>query len=243
MNQSNMTIKKTVPLSFVYYHSDTNEFVPRFYDLEFTIYSVPDDDSDEEALHKAAIGQTVSFQKCMFVLENCLDGALVTDPNGITFVRDLVDDGAEGNFVMLPELTEQFTVGAIQAKLNALCTGSTLVDQVRLVDVRERLCFELFADGGVTEGLLPEHGTWLGNFPFWSVPWWNRNDTLTFDVYAESIEEHEEWLEEDNQARVKLESVAELVEIERHVREKYSTKAQPSSKGPAQIIDIGDINA
>jgi hypothetical protein len=232
---SNITIRKLIPISLVYYQHEQAMFIPRFFDIEFTLYSVPEDDT-ESGIMDASMHQLISYHKCMYFLENILDGSLVVDADGMALAKKLVEDDTDNNIVVIPSLTEQTILGAIQAKLYALCSGGTVIDRVTLSDVREKTTFDLFAEDGVIEGLLPESGRWLGNFPYWETPWWNRPDAVTFDNYAESMDEYEFWTSEENQELVAKDTTAEFLDIENAIRERHA-----SLKTRAEIIDIGKL--
>jgi hypothetical protein len=227
-----LTIQRRISINAVFYEDRYSSFVPRSFMLEYTIQALPDANINGENLH---LSQIITVNKCDLFVEDYVDGAIVTDNNGLPFLKDLISAGSDNNMMAIPYITDACFLATLFSKLNVLCSTGMVVSSAKLADLRTDTA--IIVQGTSPAKGLPESSKWVGNFPYWPEPWWTRHDITTYDNYAESIEELEEWQERFAEDNIPGQSAAPLVEIEAQIRAAFDD-VQDSE----EIINLGTLH-
>jgi hypothetical protein len=229
---NSLTLNKKFPLSLIMHDTQRNSLQSRCFEIEITLYSVPEGDTQIH-IEKAQLDQNLSFSKCQHFVEHILDSSWVYDLPGRDLVEVLIHTDLNFNAVLIPSMNEAALVTAIHAKLSTLCAETTVLDRVRLRDIREDLTYDFVSENGDISPALPSATEWLGKYSYWSTPWWNRYDITTYDNFADSVEEHEEWLLARDSENLLEEATRELNEIDEMIRETFY-----KNKPAAEVIEL-----
>lgn len=226
-----LTINKQLPLNVVFYEDTSASFTSKAYVFDFTVQADRETDITDTEIQ---LGQIITVNKCILFLEDYVDNALVTDDDGLSFVKDLIAAGSDNNMVVIPHATDACFLAALFSKLNVLCAPGMKILSARLRDVRDGTT--LTVEGDTPSAGLPDTAKWVGNFPYWPEPWWTRHDVITYDNYAESIEEFERWQERFVADDIPAQSAAPLADLEQQIREAFD-----EIREPAEIINLGAL--
>ena len=227
---NSLTLNKKMPLTLIMQSS--HSISARCFEIEITLYSVPEN-NDSQSLEKAQLDQNISYSRCQYFIENILDSSWVYDLSGHNTVSTLIESDLDFNAVLLPSMNEAALITAIHAKLTTLCCDTTILDRVKLNDLRDDLVYDFISEEGEASKALPGAKEWLGDYPYWSTPWWNRYDITTYDNFAESQEEHEEWLAIRDSENIIEETTRELDEIDESIRAAFY-----QNRPEAEVIEL-----
>jgi hypothetical protein len=227
---NSLTLNKRFPLNLIMHESSGLRC--RSFEIEITLYSTPHDE-DARSIEEAQLDQNISYTKCQHFIEQILDSSWVYDLSGHDVVSMLIDTDLDFNAVLIPSMNEAALITAIHAKLTTLCSDTTILDRVRLCDVVENLTYDFVSEEGEPSRALPSAREWLGEFSFWSTPWWNRYDVTTYDNFAHNAEQHAEWIMVRDAENVIEESTRELNEIDQAVREAFI-----QNRPAAEVIEL-----
>ena len=127
----------------------------------------------------------IALSKCRFWLETVLSRSIAFFKENEHAAKMLLDEGKArcSNFLMITpfEPTDDHLACILQSKLTALANGAVRFGTVCIKsDNSSGLVFKFVGD---SEDFLPDMEEWMdGKKTYFDQPWWNREDTSTFDV-------------------------------------------------------------
>lgn len=130
----------------------------------------------------------LALNKARYWFDNIVSKTIaISQDNPTAFELLLDDDGSphlNNMFLLCPdEPRDEMLATLFQAKVNALADGAIYVVGIDiLTDNLNGLSFSLAGDHSI---FLPKTmEDWLGDTSYFDVPWWDRDDASTFDVYV-----------------------------------------------------------
>ncbi len=130
----------------------------------------------------------LALNKTRYWFDNVVSKCIAISQNNPTAFEMLLDeDGSPhlSNFFLLcpSEPRDEMLATVFQSKFNALAKGAIYVVGIDIVtDNLNGLSFSLAGDHSI---FLPHTmEEWLGETSYFDVPWWDRDDASTFDVYV-----------------------------------------------------------
>ena len=141
----------------------------------------------------------------------------------------------DNNFVVLPLISETMLIECLPRKVIVITDESTYVDYISLRDKSTNLGYSYVNDSEEEEYDLPVDNTWIGEFPFWDLPWWQRYDSTTFDNTGKDAEE-QRVVKEDREVK-EVDRLTTLVfeEIDK------SVESALGDKPVGEIVDLEEI--
>lgn len=169
-----------VKLSF----SASRVFEDGIYPVKFTVLTelVPTNPEREDDAHF----MSSSYRKVKYFIQDILENAVFMYRENDWACQAFIDcktglPSGDNKLVFLPaEATNAIICEVIQAKLKAITDGEfefTFLQVDSSDDVG--LSFTFIGDSSTT---LPDLEDWVGPLSYYSEPWWNRNDSSTFDL-------------------------------------------------------------
>ena len=184
-------VLKTIPLYLTFVDSNTREI--RSVNVDFS-YSLRTHLAEKHKNEDVFIFQNISFQTINEFLEKNLYQSIVYSFKETKVANNLLAD-FDNNFIVLPNVSESILLPALHAKLNTICHPESEIDMVEL-SYADGLKYNYINVDGFYEA-LPDVKDWIGELSFWSTPWWFRKDFSTFDNFAESQEELDKFLNDE----------------------------------------------
>lgn len=227
-------LKKKVHLNLVMMPSDVKFIEPKRYTLEYTLYTVPNEDDPTAG----GIAQNKAYQKINYFLTSVLDGSILYDPDCSEDVRALLLS-YENNVVTLPYCAEIMFLEALHCKFNVLAGENTFVDSLELYDhfaEQSYIYVQEEEDHCVYE--LPSSKQFVGEFALWDKCWWDRYDITTYDSGVESAELLEEWKSKIDLQTLLDVSNAVLNEIDSQIESSFD-HTMPDAAG--ELIDLEQV--
>jgi hypothetical protein len=231
---SNVNLEKTLDVNMMMFDESTQRIEIMQCKILFTMITLAPDDS-AESISEARINHSINFAKCLTFLELMLDHAIIlsadVDDNLLSVLGPYTN-----NLISLPEVNETHLLAALHCKLNTICGENTHVNLVKLTDNIQGLSYSYFQEDKDIYPELPfEQADWLGEFPYWDTPWWNRNDITTLDRSADTQEEYDEWQKALTESEMELANTALFDEIEATVR---AAAEGISSASSGELIEV-----
>jgi len=203
--------EKLVDLTII--NSDSKFVGSKQYKLSYSIYSSHPTDPVV-----AAKEQNKAFQKINYLIDDVIAGSIVYDFKNKTLVDKFFAD-YENNFLTLEAVSEIQLLEALHCKFNTLCSEYTHVDSVEIIDTFTDLSYVYLQDD--EEYALPTINEFVGEYPFFDKPWWNRYDTTTFDNCADNEEALNDWLENFKTEEFDRMTVIMLQDIDDYIDETF----------------------
>lgn len=158
---------------------DTELFPVNFTLLSELVPSDPEKEQDAEFMSAA-------YRKVKYFVTKILNGSIFMFKENDWACQAFVDcqtgmPSGETNIVLLPhEATNAVICEVIQAKLKALTKGEFDFTFIQLESSDDiGLSFTFI---GNSRDELPDMEEWVGKLTYFSEPWWNRDDSSTFDL-------------------------------------------------------------
>jgi len=182
-------LEKAVPLKLVLLNGEGGKIEFKNYQVTFTMSSVM---SSTDNVYDVQLDQNISFAKVLFFLTEILNESVLLEKDHSSHVIRYLAE-YENNLVILPDLSEATIITALHRKLNSISQDCTRVEKVSLRDVDDGLNYNYTctAEHYNEDNGLPCIEEWMGECSFYSEPWWDRPDQLTWDHKIDSAEELE----------------------------------------------------
>jgi hypothetical protein len=127
----------------------------------------------------------VAFAKIRYWLNNIVQNSVMFSRDnkwaGRAFLNSRGKQSVTNHMIVLPgEPSEDLLAEVFQSKLNALADCALTFGCIEVCsDEGDGLTFIFTGEGEMN---LPEMDEWVGEFTYFSKPWWARNDASTLDV-------------------------------------------------------------
>jgi hypothetical protein len=187
-----MRLHKQHKLRMVFVNDLSKVMEFRNFELKYTMFSVPDR-SDAGDSSKS---QNKSFLKVNYFIQQMLDNSFIYTMENLPGLINFASE-YENNFLVLPDVSDTTLLEALHCKLNVICGDSTYIEDLVLIDTDHSVGYEIMTDEEAQYS-LPSAIDWMGELSFWDQPWWMRYDVTTFDNFAESITELEQFRQSDS---------------------------------------------
>ena len=222
-------LHKMVPVKLLFVNNDSRMLEQKDYEIEFSIHT--EGNKNESA---GAVSQNKGFQKVVYMLNEIINESIVYTPDQISLMEKYFCD-YDNNFVVLPLISETMLIECLHSKFNVITDESTYVDYISLRDKSTNLGYSYVNDSEEEEYDLPVDNTWIGEFPFWDLPWWQRYDSTTFDNTGKDAEE-QRVVKEDREVK-EVDRLTTLVfeEIDK------SVESALGDKPVREIVDLEEI--
>lgn len=224
-----MHLTKKIRIATVWISEE--RFRPVVYDLKYTLRTEVLDSLTKEQLMEQ---QNVSYMMVSFFINEYIHNSCIysiTDKRLVdTFMPEF-----DNPLIVLPQLSETILLTTIHAKLNSLITDCSIVENLELVDIADDLSYNYFNDTHEYPD-LPAVKDWLGDFSFWSVPWYFRKDFSTFDNFALDQEELDKWNVEQKDLLAQMEQA--YVDILTDITEEYNRSVNVPQPKKGELIQL-----
>lgn len=224
-------LKKTIPLKIIGVTDFTVE--PRFFDLEFTLYTTSTDNS-----MTGVIQQNQAYQKILYLVEECINGGILYEFSHKKLLEKFFAD-YENPFVTLPSVNEITFLEALHSKFNIIAGEHSFVDSIELKDKDGSGQSWIFAidDEATDHYMLPEQKDFAGELAYFDTPWWTRYDSTVFDNYADDEAGLKDWFENVKTEEFDRATILVLDEIDEAIKNAF-TKQEPT-----EVIDLEEFKA
>jgi len=142
---------------------------------------------------------------------------------------------------VLPDFLENTFCSALHCKLNTISGPNTHVEKLKVSNKSENIVYTLTSDDLNEDYGLPTINEWLGEFPYWNVAWWYRDDITTIDRAASTSEELKAWQKEKKEQKIDEKNYALFSDIEEDILRIYKEayrNVDASAKGELIEIDF-----
>ena len=82
---------------------------------------------------------------------------------------------------------------------------------------------------------MPVDNSWIGEFPFWELPWWQRYDSTTFDNTGKDSEEQKIVIKDREDKQVDRLTTLVFEEIDKNVEQTLGDRKS------GEIVDLEEI--
>jgi len=235
----NFNLEKTSNIKLMIFDKDLGRVECKNYEVKFTLSTNTEDIED---IFEAQVDQNVSFSKILYFLENVINDSFVFQKELTTEMCKFVATSFDNNLIVLPSLEENVLVLALHSKMNAIAAENSFVESLEVKDLDLQLNYNYFSDEfDSASPALPTKDDWMGDLAFYDNPWWERNDSCTFDNAAETAEEREKWValvsSDDYESENLHDQAFECIEEELRSFFKRA-KDTKEGKGEAEVIEI-----
>jgi len=215
-----VSLNKKLPINFLLSINNILEV----YSTEITFSLVTEKHSDDET---AQISQNISYLKVVTFLQSILNNSIVVcmdDPFMDTWSK------LDNNVLVLPEVGDMVLLAALHCKLNSLMAEDSEVPSLQMRDVVEDVTFEYYCVDELEYIELPQDEEWCPELSYWSMPWWKRDDVVTFDKVASSQEKLQEWMASD--------TCSSIEEFSKDIFNEISNQFDKDQNGPCEVIEV-----
>jgi hypothetical protein len=223
-----LRLHKTVPIKLLFVNADARMLEQKDYEVDFSIHT-----EGVEGFTAGTVSQNKGFQKIIYLLTDIINESIVYAPDQILLMEKYFAD-YDNNFLVLPMISETMLIECLHSKFNALLDEHTYTDFVGLKDNFANIGYSYMNDDP-NDYDLPVDNTWVGEFPFWDRPWWERYDSTTFDNTGIDEVEQQVVMEDRQEKGVNKLITMVFDEIDDNVEKMLG---DPKS---GEVIDIQDI--
>jgi hypothetical protein len=223
-----LRLHKTVTIKLLFVNTEARMLEQKDYEIDFSIHT-----EGVQGSTAGAVSQNKGFQKIVYLLTDIINESIVYAPDQIPLMEKYFAD-YDNNFLVLPMISETMLIECLHSKFNALLDENTYTDFIGLKDNFAGLGYSYLNDE-VNDYDLPVDNTWVGEFPFWDKPWWERYDSTTFDNTGKDEIEQQVVMEDRQEKGVNKLITMVFDEIDENVEKMLG---DPKS---GEVIDIQDI--
>jgi hypothetical protein len=223
-----LRLHKTVTIKLLFVNTEARMLEQKDYEIDFSIHT-----EGFQGSTAGAVSQNKGFQKIVYLLTDIINESIVYAPDQIPLMEKYFAD-YDNNFLVLPMISETMLIECLHSKFNALLDENTYTDFIGLKDNFAGLGYSYLNDE-VNDYDLPVDNTWVGEFPFWDKPWWERYDSTTFDNTGKDEIEQQAVMEDRQEKGVNKLITMVFDEIDENVEKMLG---DPKS---GEVIDIQDI--
>jgi len=223
-----LRLHKMVSIKLLFVNPEARMLEQKDYEIEFSIHT-----EGVEGATQGAISQNKGFQKIVYLLTDIINESIVYAPEQIPLMEKYFAE-YDNNFFVLPIISETMLIETLHSKFNSVVDDNTFVDFISLKDKSAQLGYTYLNDGPGDYD-LPVDNTWIGDFPFWDRPWWERYDSTTFDNSGKDKEEQQTVIESRAEQGVDRLTTMVFDEIDKNIEDMLG---EPKS---GEVIDIQDI--
>lgn len=223
-----LRLHKTVPIKLLFVNPEARMLEQKDYEIDFSIHT-----EGVEGATAGAVSQNKGFQKIVYLLTDIINESIVYAPEQIPLMEKYFAD-YDNNFLVLPMISETMLIECLHSKFNALLDENTYTDFIGLKDNFAGLGYSYLNDE-TNDYDLPVDNSWVGEFPFWDRPWWERYDSTTFDNTGKDEIEQQVVMEDRQEKGVNKLITMVFDEIDENVEKMLG---DPKS---GEVIDIQDI--
>lgn len=225
-------LKKSKCISISMIDEVTNHIEMKNFKLTYSLFSMPSADK----LVDATKAQNAAYQKINFFIEDILDHSFAFTIESNKFAAEVMSNFSN-NFVLLPSLTEISLLEALHSKLNVLAGDNSYVEELELEDLATEQTYLYIQDErSNVEYDLPDVDAFLGEYPLWGMPWWERYDITTTDNVVESEEEYIKFKEILDEHEVERVSRLVLDDIDAAIDDYFSEEREVG-----EVIDLEEM--
>lgn len=232
-------LEKVCPITVILYDIEEKRISPIQAEISFTITTLADM-STPESMIEAQLNQNISYAKVVAFIEGMLKESIFLEWSPELSNTDSIINICNNNPVVFPNLDEATICAALHSKLNAITHEDTAVDIITYHDIDSNCKFRYVQDNDEDYN-LPTQDEWLGEFPYWPKPWWERNDISTMDNSADSQESLDKWLEVFEEEGVDETNTETFREIEEEVTSLFN-EANGIKKLEGTLIEVDFTN-
>ena len=233
-----LTLEKTCPIKIILLDKDVSRTIQILnLNISYSMFTMVNgtDASDIEA----QVEQNTSYCKINMFLESIVNNCTAVDIDDLVALDPLVKM-FDNPLMGMPALNETTLLALIHSKMNAISGNNTHIEKLKLFDLDEGVAYTY--DTSESEEMdypeLPETQIeWLGEFPYWDIAWWCRNDISIYDRGAKDSAEYDAWIEAKEKNNVDAENKDSLLQIEKGIREAFIDDV-PEKKGELVEIDF-----
>ena len=243
-------LEKTMKLSLVMFETlPTKRMTQNVFELTFSLVTEPKEHTPE-GLNKAQLNQNLSFAKCIAFLDSYVNYSCVleADKKLDSSIFDFLQDW-DNTLVVLPDMHESTITSAIHAKLNTICEEGSHIDEITWNDTTDNVCYRYYNDlDDDNKGYddLPNINDWMGEYSYFDIPWWFRNDTSTIDRPGENQEEVDKWIAHKEKIGYEDLVLATFRDIEENINvlwDDIRKTVDKDKKEPGELIDLASFKS
>lgn len=223
-----LRLHKTVTIKLLFVNTEARMLEQKDYEIDFSIHT-----EGVQGSTAGAVSQNKGFQKIVYLLTDIINESIVYAPEQIPLMEKYFAD-YDNNFLVLPIISETMLIECLHSKFNTLLDEHTYTDFIGLKDNFAGLGYSYLNDES-NDYDLPVDNTWVGEFPFWDKPWWERYDSTTFDNTGKDEIEQQVVMEDRQEKGVNKLITMVFDEIDENVEKMLG---DPKS---GEVIDIQDI--
>lgn len=223
-----LRLHKMVPIKLLLVNPESRYLEQKDYEIEFSIHT-----EGVEGDSQGAISQNKGFQKISYMLEDIINNSIVYTPEQIHLMEKYFAD-YDNNFFVIPLIRETMIIECLHCKFNTLVDEHTYIDFISLKDKTFNLGYTYLNDEHGDYD-LPVDNSWIGEFPFWDKPWWERYDSTTFDNTGKDSIEQEIVIKDRKEKQVDSLTTMVFDEIDKNIERSLG---EPKS---GEIVDLEEI--
>tara|TARA_A100001388_G_scaffold239998_1_gene195555 strand:- start:2534 stop:3256 length:723 start_codon:yes stop_codon:yes gene_type:complete len=222
-------LHKMIPVKLLFVNNEARMLEQRDYEVEFSIHT-----EGEKGQTSGAVSQNKGFQKICYMLNEIINESIVYTPEQIELMEKYFCD-YDNNFVVLPMISETMLIECLHSKFNVITDENTYVDFIGLKDKATNLGYSYINDSEEEDYDLPVDNSWIGEFPFWELPWWQRYDSTTFDNTGKDSEEQKIVIKDREDKQVDRLTTLVFEEIDKNVEQTLGDRKS------GEIVDLEEI--
>lgn len=171
----------------------------------------------------------LTYSKIVFFIEQILNNSIFVDFNDDQSLSIAIS--TRNNVVYLPSLGNEYIIQCLHNKISKIAESKLLVGRISILPHGSQLKFTHMALSNTPDDYDLPDITYFGEKSAHQVPWWVRNDAMTYDVPEIESED----LSAGNVKHVSITPIDQLALFEKDFIKQYTTISDTSG---AQIIPI-----
>ena len=223
-----LRLHKMVPVKLLFVNTEARMLEQKDYEIEFSIHT-----EGVAGMSEGAVSQNKGFQKITYMLNDIINESIVYAPEQTHLMEKYFAD-YDNNFFVIPIISETMLIECLHCKFNTIVDENTYVDFISLKDKASNLGYTYLNDEHGDYD-LPVDNTWIGEFPFWDRPWWERYDSTTFDNSGKDEIEQEVVKQDREDKQVDRLTTMVFDEIDKSIE---ASLGEPKS---GEIVDLEEL--
>lgn len=233
MKHSYHSVEKSYNISLLLFFSTSDIIQPNRYKITLSLRTHAESITDvNKAYH-------ISNDIIEYFVNAILHNSIITDIDNIALAETICPP-YENNLLVLPSAIDFYICACLYYKFNTIIDKISTIESLRLTNLGSKTTHTM--DINEAHVVLPDQHTWLGEFPFWKTPWWERNDCSTYDNFCDNSSTYTKWCKYAKEEKIAEYTTAPLKKIRKRIINEFSGKsnkpAKTDTEGELILVDF-----